>query len=121
MNLNLVLRTDQSRRLSAIDAPLHNGFGLYRHLQIEYGTFLNRPQPGTKAPNLGHRTKRDAAFDHAKHENADFLTLCANAASEVGGGEVPKMSSFWAVRKSAYTQRRICYLQMMMRKGNWAR
>ena len=34
LNLNLaVLWTDQSRRPSAIDAPLHNGFGLYRHLR----------------------------------------------------------------------------------------
>ena len=38
MNLNLVLWTDQSRRLNAIDAPLHDGFGLYRHVLSEYST-----------------------------------------------------------------------------------
>ena len=34
LNLNLVvLWTDQSRRPSAIDAPSHNGFGLYSHFR----------------------------------------------------------------------------------------
>jgi hypothetical protein len=30
-----VLRTDKSRRPSAIDAPSHHGFALYHHLQDE--------------------------------------------------------------------------------------
>ena len=39
LNLNLVvLWTDQSRRPSAIDAPSHHGFGLYRHFDSEYNT-----------------------------------------------------------------------------------
>jgi hypothetical protein len=35
-----VLWTDQSRTPSAIDAPSHNGFGLYSHFQVEYSTVI---------------------------------------------------------------------------------
>ena len=36
----LTHESDQSRGPSAIDAPSHNGFGLYVHLQAEYSTVV---------------------------------------------------------------------------------
>src|SRR5882757_8413502 len=41
LNLNLVvLWTDQSRGLSAIDAPSHHGFDLYHHFEAQYSTLF---------------------------------------------------------------------------------
>src|SRR5579864_7692157 len=51
-----VLRTDQSRRPDAVDAPSHHGFDPYHHCEIEYNTPLCGKPSRTDQPTKSSRT-----------------------------------------------------------------
>ena len=61
-----VLRTDKSRRPSAIDAQSHHGFVPYHHCEIEYSTISLRETPTYQEPKYAMRMTASLATNELK-------------------------------------------------------